>query len=394
MVAILCVLAFGVVSAGVLLRVSTTDSLPVFVRTVTGVSEVKVVPASNWRDARQGDPMAPGDSVRALPGGSVVLAYADGSLLVLTGGAEVKVSDSSQGREQPLMCSFQTFFGCDDVSGYSFVTTVIAGGAQARIQRSPNNSRSFQLQTANSIAEARSTVFEVELDQGGRAMWRTVEGQVSVGYLVQREDGTLAATATLLDAGATLDVKPLPPLETSRLAERAGLMAAAREAVHKAATSEFVVDLAREGKALSFPTPIGQIAAKPAASARASQMSEAGTSCLECHQELNAKLQGKSRHQPFVTGICANCHSYSHDGAGEHRTAVADIALCSSCHPQNLMGSSHPVGPQLIDAVTRGPLTCSSSCHDPHGSPYKALSRVGEGDRLCMNCHNPGSLGR
>lgn len=113
----------------------------------------------------------------------------------------------------------------------------------------------------------------------------------------------------------------------------------------------------------------------------------AGSACLECHQELRAKTEVKSRHQPFLKGECTACHESLHTGSVRKRTPEEDIALCLSCHPQGGLGYSHPVGPSYVDAVTGRPLTCSTSCHDPHGSQYKALGRVGEGDRLCLSCH-------
>jgi predicted CXXCH cytochrome family protein len=392
--AIALVALAALLAAGLLIPLRATKSAPVKLEVIQGEVEVELgyLPASQKVVGPAS--LLTGDQIKVLPGATALLTYADGSTILLSDEAEAKVAYSSQTLVRPLLCSIVPSSLCPPQYSSSYITTVVAGKARAHAQDLANPSRLFQVQTTHSLAEAKGSVFEVEVGPDGRAQWRSLEGQVAVGYLLELEDGRLAATATLLSEGQTLEVRALPPPKPERVEEAASLMAAARQVVHQAATEEGTVDLAREGRGLSLNTAGVQPANEPKAPLAAAQAAPSGVLCLECHQELKAKAQGKSRHQPFVKGECTACHKSFHEGTKEQRSPEQEIALCLSCHPQGNLGLSHPVGPKLVDANTKGPLTCSSSCHDPHGSQYRALSRVGEGDRLCMSCHKVGTQNR
>jgi predicted CXXCH cytochrome family protein len=77
--------------------------------------------------------------------------------------------------------------------------------------------------------------------------------------------------------------------------------------------------------------------------------------------------------------------------------------LCYQCHtkaefestsPSRTLpwGCPHPTSGSW-DPVANAPLTCTSTCHNPHGSPYYKMLRVAYGsdgmgaDYLCLNCH-------
>jgi predicted CXXCH cytochrome family protein len=53
----------------------------------------------------------------------------------------------------------------------------------------------------------------------------------------------------------------------------------------------------------------------------------------------------------------------------------------------------HPASPVYWDPVAGRPLTCTSTCHSPHGSSYTRMLRVaylsdGAGsDYICLLCH-------
>jgi predicted CXXCH cytochrome family protein len=53
----------------------------------------------------------------------------------------------------------------------------------------------------------------------------------------------------------------------------------------------------------------------------------------------------------------------------------------------------HPADGRYYDYLAHGPLTCTSTCHDPHGSSYHRMLRLpynvdGYGsDYLCLGCH-------
>ena len=123
-----------------------------------------------------------------------------------------------------------------------------------------------------------------------------------------------------------------------------------------------------------------------------SQVSSAAAGCLECHQDIIQKLETSSLHEPFAKGDCDACHKSFHRRAPAIRNADEEIALCVSCHPQSTAGYSHPVGARFEDPNTKGPLTCTSTCHDPHGSQNRVFGREADGARLCVTCHEvPGS---
>jgi len=124
-----------------------------------------------------------------------------------------------------------------------------------------------------------------------------------------------------------------------------------------------------------------------------SQASSDAAGCLNCHQDVKQKLESISRHAPAASGSCAACHGSFHTGASQAHNADEEVALCVSCHPQSTVGYSHPVGARFVDPITKGPLTCTSTCHDPHGSQNRFLGRIADGARLCLACHPvPGSI--
>lgn len=82
-----------------------------------------------------------------------------------------------------------------------------------------------------------------------------------------------------------------------------------------------------------------------------------------------------------------------------------DVKKCAVCHPKDRKG--HAV-PRPVDALcyrchrrkdagkyVHGPLGAGecTSCHDPHGSPYRALAVAAPGD-LCPKCHDQTSSRR
>lgn len=386
LVALILVTICGAVAASFFIETSDRQMLAITVRTIGGPAEVKVQPANVWEGAFQGASLLEGDSVRTSRQSSIILTYPDGSSLNLGGETEVTLAAASKVREYPMMCRLLPAAICAPRETYSYVASVQSGKVQAHIQTVENGaSRLFQLESAYSIAEARGTVLEVEVDADGVARWHDIDGQVFLGYLVRTDDGAPAAMATLLDTGRVLSVSPLPLSEPGQAEEIGSLVEMTRHAVHQAAVKDAPVSLSEEENGLALDAVSNGQDGRSLSASSGQQVSGA-SACLGCHQELKPKLRGKSRHEPFVKGNCRACHKSFHNGAGDRRTPEEDIALCTSCHDQSI-GYSHPVGPHLFDPIAKAPLTCSTSCHDPHGSQYKALSRIGEGDKVCLICH-------
>ena len=120
--------------------------------------------------------------------------------------------------------------------------------------------------------------------------------------------------------------------------------------------------------------------------------------CADCHTTESSSI-AKSVHQ---TVPCGTCHQL-HDSADVHLLKTAQPQLCFQCHSTSMFdgktpianrswNSPHPVS-GAWDPVANAPLTCTSTCHNPHGSPYFKTLRVaynsdGMGsDYLCITCH-------
>ncbi len=119
---------------------------------------------------------------------------------------------------------------------------------------------------------------------------------------------------------------------------------------------------------------------------------EPGCLAQGCHAEMAPRTE-QVAHEPFARGQCQTCHTISQahrngdvTGLQSHEASLKDIEMCSSCHERAESGYNHPVG-RMIDPVTGGLLTCTSTCHDPHASAYPMLLRYPNNDRLCLNCH-------
>ncbi len=108
-----------------------------------------------------------------------------------------------------------------------------------------------------------------------------------------------------------------------------------------------------------------------------------------CHQEMTAQA-GAWIHAPFAEGQCQPCHLVAADHAANprpHEASMRDIEICYECHSAEALGASHPVDNGLIDPLTGGLFTCTSTCHDPHTAPYEYLLRYPPGGELCSLCH-------
>jgi len=130
------------------------------------------------------------------------------------------------------------------------------------------------------------------------------------------------------------------------------------------------------------------------------------TFCVDCHlfgkgsSAMAMKHYLASAHGRMDGGSCLNCHG-SAGRPFRFATAEEKLRVCLSCH-QDISGMvisapgsgrrgsrvlyTHPVGRGYTDPLTGGMLTCSSTCHDPHGTPYKKML-TRRGDALCLTCH-------
>ena len=61
------------------------------------------------------------------------------------------------------------------------------------------------------------------------------------------------------------------------------------------------------------------------------------------------------------------------------------VELCGGCHTHE-HGVRHPLGEDIRDPRSGGPMTCLS-CHSIHSSEYKMYLHASEEGDLCVGCH-------
>lgn len=174
------------------------------------------------------------------------------------------------------------------------------------------------------------------------------------------------------------------------------------------------------------------------AAATADRTAEAvSDDCAGCHSDVGGGTQAGDHplgddvtcltcHAPHASGhkarlvaasdvLCGGCHTVPEghtDHAGMdclechrmHRSVEPPLLrdhatdVCVRCHPEAEGRYDHPTRPTYHDPNSGGGLTCTSSCHDPHGGSYSMMMRCPYGemgygtDALCLKCHKPTEL--
>lgn len=111
--------------------------------------------------------------------------------------------------------------------------------------------------------------------------------------------------------------------------------------------------------------------------------------CYECHRSTIGVTYEDSKHKRTT---CVSCHT-PHGSDYSPMLQDANPQVCFRCHPRYDEAYGHPVRPAYWDAAATEPLTCTSTCHTPHGSPSLHMMAVpykvgGFGaDNLCLQCH-------
>lgn len=112
------------------------------------------------------------------------------------------------------------------------------------------------------------------------------------------------------------------------------------------------------------------------------------TFCYRCHGEFKANFEPTAH----VRIHCTGCHT-PHGSDYWPILRASNPPLCLSCHGSNyddrVTSNRHPVWPVDYDVNAQAPLTCTSSCHNPHGSKYDPLLRYWAiyQDGRCLMCH-------
>ena len=116
-------------------------------------------------------------------------------------------------------------------------------------------------------------------------------------------------------------------------------------------------------------------------SSRRQRPSVRAKSCLDCHTDFLASLEGAQSHFPELSERCEDCHD-RHGLVGVLKLKAPETTLCLQCHDSaNLVG---PGGTHTHGSLQEG--SCSA-CHDPHASQHGSLLRV-QGSAMCTQCHD------
>ncbi len=106
--------------------------------------------------------------------------------------------------------------------------------------------------------------------------------------------------------------------------------------------------------------------------------------CYQCHGDKTGYYQ-TSAHKGT---LCIKCHT-PHGSQYAPILVESNPDLCLNCHPDLEGTNKHPVRPVFFDVHAKKGLTCSSSCHDPHGTKYDFMLKgyPPDLDGICLQCH-------
>lgn len=114
--------------------------------------------------------------------------------------------------------------------------------------------------------------------------------------------------------------------------------------------------------------------------------------CYGCHGTLQARYDASDHGGQ----LCVRCHT-PHGSRYEPILLARNPDVCLRCHESQYYDESsrttyrnnHPVRPNRWDIAAGKPLTCTSTCHDPHGTRLDRMLRVARYplDANCLICH-------
>ncbi|HXI03569.1 MAG TPA: cytochrome c3 family protein [Candidatus Saccharimonadales bacterium] len=109
--------------------------------------------------------------------------------------------------------------------------------------------------------------------------------------------------------------------------------------------------------------------------------------CGTCHQAMMESLEKAAvKHPPAEDGECATCHSPHASNTVFLLNESGIIEQCGSCHDWK-NHTTHPLGEKAIDPRNKNLTVDCMSCHQPHGSPFKAFTLKNPDSDLCVQCH-------
>ena len=109
--------------------------------------------------------------------------------------------------------------------------------------------------------------------------------------------------------------------------------------------------------------------------------------CGSCHENtVNAMDAALVQHAPSAEGDCTVCHA-PHSSENLFLMQSASVGeLCSNCHDWG-SHSSHPIGEKYADERNMNVTMDCLSCHEAHGSQFKAFALKNPSGDLCVDCH-------
>jgi predicted CXXCH cytochrome family protein len=124
----------------------------------------------------------------------------------------------------------------------------------------------------------------------------------------------------------------------------------------------------------------------PTIEATYASSSHKNLSCLKCHKAHGSKYTPLlARNAPQV---CTRCHDeHKYVGNGVMFLLKEPPTLTSTWGPTR---NAHRATPKFFDRHANKPLTCTSSCHAPHGSQYQHMMKNYKPnvDGQCLQCHS------
>ncbi|NTU70769.1 MAG: hypothetical protein HGB10_02970 [Coriobacteriia bacterium] len=106
--------------------------------------------------------------------------------------------------------------------------------------------------------------------------------------------------------------------------------------------------------------------------------------CLECHGDKESQYANSAH----ADSACVSCHSV-HGSAYDPLLVGVQPDLCLDCHPTAEGSNKHPIRPKYYDLHAKKGLTCTSSCHNPHGTEFEFMIKDYNfsQDGVCLQCH-------
>ncbi len=106
--------------------------------------------------------------------------------------------------------------------------------------------------------------------------------------------------------------------------------------------------------------------------------------CFECHGDKQQHYDSSAHN----VNQCVRCHT-PHGSRYPPMLVNTQPALCTACHPQVVGSNKHPYKSDYYDVHSEKGLSCTSTCHNPHGTEFDDMVNGYSWmqDGMCLQCH-------